>query len=329
MVMDTVILSKEKIANVLVMEDVIVSVEEAYKLFSERKVIMPSVLSFEIDKYHGEIDIKSGYDLVDDIVGVKIASGYANNKQNYGIPNGLATILLFDVKNGAPIAILEGGLITDMRTGAAGAVSAKYLANPSSKKVAIVGTGIIARWELEALSHVFQLEEVYVWGRNEEKVVQYIEDMHGKIPLTYKAFSDIEQCISEADIIITTTSSREALIQQEWVKPGSHIACIGADMPGKKEVDPQLFGRAKVIVDSIEQCVERGELQHAIKKGYIQVSDVVEMGEIILGETQGRESANEITIFDSTGLSIQDITTAKKVVSVLKDQKDNLTANLT
>lgn len=328
MIMDTVILTKEQIANVLIMDEVILSVEEAYKLFSEKKVMLPPVLSFDIEKFHGEIDIKSGYDLVDGIVGVKIASGYANNQQNYSIPNGLATILLFDVKNGTPIAIMEGGLITDMRTGAAGAVSAKYLANPFSKKVAIVGTGIIARWELEALSRVFQLEEVFVWGRHEANLNQYITDMKKKIPLTYTACTDLEQCVSQADIIITTTSSKQMLIQSQWVKPGTHIACIGADMPGKQEIDPALFQQAKVIVDSVDQCVERGEVQHALKSGIISRDNLIEMGEVILGVKPGRESTDELTIFDSTGLSIQDITTAKKVVALLKDKQGNLAVNL-
>lgn len=328
--METIILTKEQIEKILVMDDVIESVEEAYKLFSEKKVILPPVLSFEIEKYHGEIDIKSGYDLVDEVVGVKIASGYANNQQNYGVSNGLATILLIDAKNGVPIAIMEGGLITDMRTGAAGAVSAKYLANPNSKKVAIVGTGIIARWELEALSRVFPLDEVFVWGRNEENITKYVKDMNDKIPLNYIACNDIQDCVSQADIVITTTSSKSALIQSDWIKQGTHIACIGADMPGKQELDPQIFKRAqKVVVDSIDQCVERGEVQHALQEGIISRNNLIEIGQVILGTEKGRESEKDITIFDSTGLSIQDITTAKKIVSVLKVQEGNLSVNLT
>lgn len=326
--METLLLTKDKIADVLVMDDVILSVEEAYKAFSERKVILPPVLSFEVEKYHGEIDIKSGYDLVDEVVGVKIASGYANNQQTYGIPNGLATIILIDVKNGIPIAVMEGGLITDMRTGAAGAVSAKYLANPTSKKVAIVGTGIIARWELEALACVFQLEEAMIWGRNEEKTTQYIKEMSKKIPMKYTAFRNLHECVSGADIVITTTSSKEALIQKDWINPGTHIACIGADMPGKQELDPELFKGAKVIVDSIDQCVERGEVQHAVREGLVAKSDLIEIGQVILGDRKGREKESDITIFDSTGLSIQDITTAKKVVTVLKERTDNVSVNL-
>ncbi|AOV08002.1 ornithine cyclodeaminase family protein [Sporosarcina ureilytica] len=326
--MDTIILMKNQIEKVLEWEDVIGSVEEAYKQFSDEKVILPPVISFEVEKYSGEIDIKSGYDLIDDVVGVKIASGYANNTENYGIPNGLATIILIDVRNGVPFAIMEGGLITDMRTGAAGAVSVKYLANPFSDKVAIIGTGIIARMQLEALSKVIQLKEVFVWGRNDENTKRYIKDMQKKIPLNYTAFTDLEQCVKKADIIITTTSSKEALIQSDWVKPGTHIACIGADMPGKKELDPTLFERATIVVDSIEQCIERGEVQHAINNGIVSEKNLNEIGEVILGNKQGRKSESDVTIFDSTGLSIQDITTAKKVVAVLKDNKDKVLANL-
>lgn len=326
--METLLLTKEQVAEVLEMDDVIASVEEAYKVFSERKVILPPVLSFDIEKHHGEIDIKSGYDMVDEVVGVKIASGYANNQRRYGIPNGLATILLMDVRNGVPIAVMEGGLITDMRTGAAGAVSAKYLANPFSKKVAIVGTGIIARWELEALSRVFSLEDVFVWGRNEENITTYIEEMQEKLPLQYTPCLNLQECVGQADIVITATSSKATLIQREWVRPGTHIACIGADMPGKQELDQTLFREAKVFVDSISQCVERGEVQHAVREGIVPEEDLTEIGQVLLGMKPGRENEQEVTIFDSTGLSIQDITTAKKVVSVLKKRKGNLSVNL-
>lgn len=324
----TLLFTKEQIADVLEMDDVIASVEEAYRLFSEQKVILPPVLSFEVEKYHGEVDIKSGHDTVDDIVGVKIASGYANNQRDYGIPNGLATILLMNVKNGTPVAIMEGGLITDMRTGAAGAVSAKYLANPSAKKVAIVGTGVIARWELEALFRVFELEEAFIWGRSSEKVAGYIEEMQNRVEITYTACSDLKECVSQADIIITATSSKEALIQSDWVRPGTHIACIGADMPGKQELDEELFRKAKAFTDSNAQCTERGEVQHALQKGILVESDLTEIGQVLLGNKPGRESESDITVFDSTGLSVQDITTAKKVVAVLKERDGNVSINL-
>ncbi|AQQ54810.1 ornithine cyclodeaminase family protein [Planococcus lenghuensis] len=325
---ETLLFTREQIAEVLKMDDVIASVEEAYRLFSQQKVMLPPVLSFEVEKHHGEVDIKTGYDTADDIICVKIASGYANNQRDYGIPNGLATILIMDAKNSTPIAIMDGSLITDMRTGAAGAVSAKYLANPSAKKVAIVGTGVIARWELEALSRVFELEEAFVWGRSSEKVTAYIQEMQTRVGITYTACSDLENCVSQADIVITATSSKEALIQSDWIRPGTHIACIGADMPGKQELDEALFRRAKAFTDSSAQCIERGEVQHAVREGILAESDLTEIGQVILGNKPGRMSESDITVFDSTGLSVQDITTAKKVVAVLKERGGNLTVNL-
>ena len=138
----------------------------------------------------------------------------------------------------------------------------------------------------------------------------------------------MQECVSRADIVITTTSSKNALIQSDWIKSGTHIACIGADMPGKQELESELFREAKVFVDSVSQCLERGEVQHAVRERIILENELVELGQVIIGTKKGRERENEITIFDSTGLSIQDIATAKQVVSVLKEKSENISIKL-
>lgn len=327
--MKTFVISRQDIEAFLTMDMVITAVEDAYALNSQNKVYLPPVLSVDVSKHNGEVDLKSGYEQEDDVIGVKLASGHYSNPENYGLPTGMATILLMNAKNGVPLAVMDGGLITDMRTGAAGGVSAKYLARADSKKVAILGTGMQARMQLLAVSHVFDLDEVFVWGRDDEKVKTYVSEMEQNTQLVMTPCSTASECVKDADIIITTTPSKQPLFSKEDVKPGTHIACIGADMEGKQEIDEHLFEGSKVVVDSLNQCKQLGEVQHALKQGIIREDDIhSEIGDIILGQTKGRESNEEITIFDSTGLSIQDITTAKKVLSYVKSSQKALEVDL-
>lgn len=327
--MKTFVITRHDIESFLTMDMVIEAVEEAYVLNARNKVHLPPVLSIDVSQHNGEVDIKSGYERVDDIIGVKLASGHYSNPENYGLPTGMATILLVNAKNGMPLAVMDGGLITDMRTGAAGAVSAKYLARPDAKKVAVLGTGMQARMQILAMSRVFSLDEVFVWGRNADKVKTYITDMEKKTDLTFTMCSTPSESVKNADIIVTTTTSEVPLFNKEDVKPGTHIACIGADTEGKQEIDEHLFKGNKVVVDSLEQCRTLGEVQHALKQGLISDEDVHgEIGDIILGKEKGRETEEEVTIFDSTGLSIQDITTAKKVSSHVQASESSLKIDL-
>lgn len=328
--MKTYIFTAKDIEKLLTMELVIEAVENGYKLYSEKKALVPPIVSMEVEKHHGEVDIKSSVDLEEDITCVKIASGYWSNLKNYGLPTGLGTILLFDARNGALLAVMEGGLITDMRTGAAGAVSAKYLARKDSKTAAIIGTGVIARMQLRALLTVFDLEEVFVWGRNKENLDKYVNDMKSEYPsLSIQKCDTAGECVSQADIVITTTASKGPLFKKEDLKPGTHIACIGADMEGKQEIDENIFSDAKIVVDSIDQCRSKGEIETALIKDIIQESDIyAEIGDIILENKAGRTNDEEITVFDSTGMSVQDIATAKNVYRKLIEEEDILKVEL-
>ncbi|WP_044640892.1 ornithine cyclodeaminase family protein [Risungbinella massiliensis] len=311
----TRILTNTDVSKILTFDLVIKAVEEAFKLYSMNKVQLAPVVSLEIKNADGEVDIKSGYDQENELIGTKIASGYWHNPKNYSLPSSLATIVLQSGQNGVPLAIIEASAITNMRTGAAGAISAKYLARSDSKKIAVLGTGTQAMMQILALEEIFDMEVVKVWGRNPERASEYINTMKLKSTATFMKSETPKSCIEDADIIITTTGSKVPLIQKDWVRAGTHIICIGADMEGKQEIDEQLFEDTKVVVDSLAQCSKRGELQHAIQKQVIVDIDVyAELGEIILGNKVGRESLSEITIFDATGLSIQDISVAKEVL---------------
>lgn len=316
----TRILTNADVSKILSFELVIKAVEEAFKFYSNNKVKLAPVVSIEVKNANGEVDIKSGYDQENELIGTKIASGYWHNPENYSLPSSLATIVLQSGQTGVPMAIIEASSITNMRTGAAGAISAKYLARSDSKKIAVLGTGTQAMMQILALAKIFNIEVVKVWGRNPEKAFKYIERMQSRSTATFTQSDTPKECINDADIIITTTGSKAPLIQKDWVQAGTHIVCIGADMEGKQEIDERLFKISKVVVDSLAQCSKRGELQHAIQKQIIVEKDIyAELGEIILGHKKGRQSSNEITIFDATGLSIQDISVAKEVLKTAEE----------
>ena len=232
-----------------------------------------------------------------------------------------------------PLALLNADYITGMRTGAAGAIGAKYLAKKNSKTLLMVGTGHVAQFEILAtLIAVPSIEKVRVYNpRSEERTATYASKIKNILKnsfnfesdVEFEAVKDIKDAVSNSDIIITATPSREPMILKDWVKPGTHFSCVGSDMEGKQEIDENIFLDAKVVVDDITQAVNVGETETAIKKNIIKESDLLgEMGEIILGNIKGRTSDNDITIFDSTGIALQDLITSKLALDLA--EKKNL-----
>ncbi len=309
--MKPVIIEKEEILKLLDIREIISAIEQSFIDFSSKKIIMPAPQDIMLDEFRGETHVKSAY--VDGSVSycVKIASGFYDNPK-LGLSSSQGMMILFDSKTGVPKCILlEDGILTDYRTAAAGAVAAKYLANPKSENVLVIGSGIQARLQLEFLIKTFRIRQVFVWGRNRENVKSYC-DYLSKFNLTsIKSISKIEEQ-DDIDIVITTTPSREPLLSR--VGKGVHINAIGSDMPGKQELASKLLIKAKVVTDSTLQCEKNGELQHAMKSGEITRDNVyAELGEIVKKIKKGRESPEEITIFDSTGLGVQDLSIANYV----------------
>jgi len=222
-----------------------------------------------------------------------------------------------DPKNGAPLAIMGGARITSMRTGVAGAVAAKYLARKDSKVVGLVGAGTQARTQLKGLLRLYRsLEEVRVWSRTEKTRDAYVAEMKAACDAVARMVSveSVKEAVEGADIVVTTTPSMEPLVSDEWVKPGMHFNCIGADAPGKQELDAAILTRAKIVVDDWEQASHSGEINVPLAKGIVTKQDVWgEIGEVVAGFKEGRTSSEEITVFISTGLAIQDAVTAELV----------------
>ncbi len=309
--METLILSKQDVGMLINMKDAITSVEQAYTDYCSNRVIQPPIVSIEDEENNGELDIKTCYSKSNQFISIKSASGYWDNPKVYNLPTMLATIMLIDGKTGYPLCIMDGSLITGYRTGAAGGLSARLLARKNSKKVAIIGSGNQARMQLKAICEVLNIESVKVWDTNTELLAAYKEEISKSLNLLVETCEIAKDAVIDADIIVTTTPSKNMIVKDEWIKEGTHIIAIGADMAGKQELDPKIFSRSKIYVDSISQCVERGETRNAIMSGDIKTTDIyAELGEILLKDKQGRDNDTQVTIFDATGMGIQDNTLA-------------------
>ncbi|HDJ26043.1 MAG TPA: alanine dehydrogenase [Candidatus Bathyarchaeota archaeon] len=310
--MKTLLLTDEDVRRLLSMKEVIEAVELAFKEKALGRVQMPPKPYIFYRRYNGDLRVMPSYLEKLDISAVKVVNVHPDNPSKHKLPTVMATIILVDPKNGAPIAIMGGTWITAMRTGAAGGVAAKYLARPDSRVVGIIGAGVQARTQLMALKEVLkEIEEVRVTDIVKAARERYAEEMSEKLGLNVKAVDSAKKAVEGADIVVTVTPSREPIVKSEWIGPGVHINAIGADAPGKEELDPELLKRAKIIVDDVEQASHSGEINVPLARGIITEEDIwAELGDVVAGLKPGRTSPSDITIFDSTGLAIQDAVTA-------------------
>jgi alanine dehydrogenase len=303
------------VKQLLIMKDTLELVETAFKEKGLKRVQMPPKPYLFFVKYNGDLRIMPSYLEELDEAGIKLVNVHPSNPEKYGLPTVLATILLFDPKNGAPVAIMDGTWITAMRTAAATGVATKYLARKDARTVGMIGAGYQAPFQLEALREVMDVELVKVYARRKDRVEKFAKDMGTRLGLHIEATETAKEAVKDADVVVTITTAREPVVKDEWVTEGTHINDIGADAPGKQELDPNILKRAKVVIDDWEQACHSGEVNVPLAGGEITRDDIYgELGEIVAGLKPGRTSDDEITIFDSTGLSIQDVITSWHVL---------------
>jgi ornithine cyclodeaminase len=305
------ILDLSTIKDNLDVEAVLTDCENHFDMYSAGLSVVPPVghLPFE----SGDCHIKYGYMKGDDYFVIKVVSGFHQNVK-IGLKPSIGLMLVCSAKTGYPVALLnDEGHLTDVRTAAAGAIAAKYLAPSNLAAIGIVGAGIQAKLQLQLLRSTTDCRKVHLWNRskaNAEKLIEEFKDSDFEICHT----ESLEQLVRACRLIITTTPSTEALIFSNWVQPGTHITAVGADCPGKQEIDEALVERADVlVVDSVSQCIDQGEVQHAVRNKRIRTSDLIELGNVISGRSDGRQSDDQITIADLTGVAVQDIAIAKSV----------------
>jgi ectoine utilization protein EutC len=298
------------------------AVERAFTAYSTAQAQLPAVIALDIAESRGEIHMKAGHLRNGPYYAIKIISGFWGNPQ-LGLPALNGMVVVFDARTGAPAAfLLDNGFITDLRTGAAGAVAAKHLARKDVGTVAVIGSGVQAKRQVEMLALVQGFREVRVWGRNPTKARACADDLgkHPGIPACHFAVpGSVQQAVENADLIFTATSTREPLVRAEWLKPGVTIIAVGSDGPEKQELDIDVLARAdKIVADSLPQCLRLGEIHHAVEAGAITREKVIELGEITSGLKPGRTSEDEIIVCDLTGVGVQDVAAATVIMERAK-----------
>jgi ornithine cyclodeaminase len=265
-----------------------------------------------------DVHIKYGYIAGEPYYVIKIASGFYLNTEK-GLPSSNGLMLVFRRATGELAAILlDEGLLTDLRTGAAGAVAAKHLAPKTVRRIGIVGSGTQARHQLRMLKAVTPCRDVLVWGRHPERLARYRDEMDAE-GFAVATTTDVADVMAACELVVTATAARAPLLLRDQLRPGMHITALGADSPGKQELDPLILRRADVVVaDSLSQCLERGEIAHAVRSRCLRPDDVVELGAVIAGTVPGRTGEDEITVADLTGVAVQDIEIARTVLEAVE-----------
>jgi len=308
----------EKILKPTEIKKVIKAVERAFFDWGTKKVQMPPKSYLFFKEFNGDLRIMPAFSETLKLASTKIVNVHPENPKK-GLKTVMAVILLNDPKTGKPLALMDGTLITDLRTGAGGAVATKYLARKNAKTLGVVGAGRQAFTQILAISQVKKLKEIVVFDINEKAIFNLKEKLK-KLKIEIKEGTLEEVC--KKDIVCTTTPSRKPIVKAEWILPGTHINAIGADAPGKEELDPKILKMAKVVVDAKEQAIHSGEINVPISKGIFKEKEIfAELGEIVAKKKKGRKNEREITIFDSTGLAIQDLYTAALVYKEAKKRK--------
>lgn len=302
----TAVYGRAQIEEVIRPAEVIVAVERAFVAYSKGEAVIPPVGQLDFEDPPGDCHIKYGYLKQDATFTIKIATGFWKNPER-GLASSNGVVLVFSSRTGELLTIFQDeGFLTDMRTAAAGAVAAKYLAPARIECIGILGAGLQAKLQLDYLREVTDCRRVKLWARSRER----------GLALKSTGF-DIEvvdspaKAAAAAQLIVTTTASRAWLLGAADVEPGTHITALGADGGGKQELEPRLFARAKIrAVDSLSQCSKYGDSAFALEQGLIRIEDLIEIGSIIDDATLPRRSGADITIADLTGVAVQDIAIA-------------------
>jgi ornithine cyclodeaminase len=282
-------------------------VEEAFHALATKPVVMPPILRLDIVENRGEVDVKTAYVPGLDGFAIKVSPGFFDNPK-LGLPSLNGLMILFSAQTGLIEALLlDNGYLTDVRTAAAGAVAAKHLARENARTAAILGAGVQARLQLEALTLVRPIERARIWARDEAKARAAAAELSTSLNMVVEAARDAEAACAEADMIVTTTPAEAPILRAEWLRPGQHVTAMGSDSEHKNEIDPAALAKVSYVADSLMQTRRLGELHHAIRAGLVDAaSSFPELGQVIAGQAPGRSGEDAITLCDLTGTGVQD-----------------------
>jgi ornithine cyclodeaminase len=305
------VLGSDDVRRLISMADAIVAVREALAAADRGGAITPVPFGMHLPDADGEVHVKGAYLTGAPVFALKSATGFYRNAE-LGLPVSGGMTMVHDARSGTlEMLIADGGLLTELRTAAAGAVAADLLARPGARSVAVIGTGGQARYQLQALLEVRPIEQVTVWGRRSAAAEQYRRDMDAA-GVTISVAGSAREAVEGAEIVITATSSTRPLIEADWLARGAHVTAVGSDMPHKQELSPQvLVAAGKYVPDSIDAAAESGELHHALEAGLLEVGSVYgELTAVASGRLAGRTADDELTVADLTGLGVEDAAVA-------------------
>jgi alanine dehydrogenase len=325
---ETLYVSPREVRDLLTMDECIVAVESAFRLYGEGGAVRPGVLSMHTSD--GGFHVKAGLlDLGRAYFAAKVNGNFPENPARFGLPTIQGVIVLCDAERGCPLAIMDSRDITSLRTGAATAVAAKHLARLDSRTVTICGCGSQGHIQIKALSRVFRLETVFAYDKNREQMLRFAREVTEELGFPTHSVSNLQNAVSQSDICVTCTPSRQAYLTAKEISPGTFISAVGADNPDKQELHPVLMANSKIVTDVLDQCAVMGDLHHALNAGLMVKEDVyAELGEVVAGKKPGRESDAEIIVFDSTGMALQDVAAAACVYSKAIEQGSGIRLTL-
>ncbi|RTL92232.1 ectoine utilization protein EutC [Ancylobacter aquaticus] len=295
-------------------------IEAAFAALATKPVAMPPILRLDIPEHRGEVDVKTAYVPGLDGFAIKVSPGFFDNPR-LGLPSLNGLMIQFSTRTGLVEALLlDNGYLTDVRTAAAGAVAARHLSRPEASVAAILGAGMQARLQLQALTLVRPIREARIWARDAAKADATARGLTTRLGFPVIASADPRAAVRGADIVVTTTPAERPILQADWLEPGQHVTAMGADSEHKNEIDPAAFARVTYIADRLSQTRRLGELHHAISAGLIAAdAPFAELGEVIAGSAPGRTSPDEITLADLTGTGVQDTAIANLALARARD----------
>jgi ornithine cyclodeaminase/alanine dehydrogenase-like protein (mu-crystallin family) len=309
------LLTEDHVKTLLPMPDLIAAMEAAVARFSSREVLQPVRTVLSVGPQKAYFGLMPAYIEQPARLGAKLVTVFGENPRR-GLPSHLATIVLLDPDTGALIAVMDGRYITEARTAAVSAVSARHLANQDASTMAIIGSGVQARSHLEAYAEVRELLEVRVWSPQARSRERFVEETSGRIPASIRACASAEEALDQAELIVLATSSATPVIEDAWVSAGAHVVSVGACRPDQREIAPELIKRSGLYVDSKEAAlVESGDVvmgicEHLFNEGHI----IGELGDVVLGRVPGRIDSGQITVFKSLGMAVEDVVSADLVL---------------
>lgn len=316
----TRMLTRRQVAELLGLDDVIVAVEEAFRAYAEGRAIPPGVLGVHVEGGGFHIKTAGFREGSPPYFAAKLNGNFYANAERFDLPRIQGLVVLSDARNGYPLAVMDSVEITVVRTAAATAVAAKYLARADATVATICGCGVQGRAQLAALCRVRSIETVYAVDADDAVAERFAAELGKELRIAITPTRDLAQAARRSHVCVTCTPSRQPLLGPEDVSPGAFIAAVGADSEEKQELAPELMGIASIVVDHLEQCATIGDLHHALDHGAVSRSDVrAELHEVVAGQRPGRAADDEIVIFDSTGVALQDVAAAALVFERARD----------